>query len=161
VHRANVGWRRASPAWLLLLLLSVCALAVACSDDSATGPLSTTELTLRTAAGDTVHVQAEIADTADERARGLMSRDSLPEGRGMLFVFGGQTGASFWMKNTKVPLSIAFIDSHGRILDIQDMQPLSLDMRRSSQPYYFALEVNQGWFARRHAAVGDTVTGLP
>lgn len=153
-----MGWRLASLVWLVLL---VCALAVACAGDSPTGTSPTTELTLRNAAGDTAQLQAEIADTADERAVGLMSRDSLPEDHGMLFAFGGQTNASFWMKDTKVPLSIAFIAEDGRILDIQDMQPLSLDMHRSSQPYYFALEVNQGWFARQKAAVGDTVTGLP
>jgi len=105
----------------------------------------------------------EIADTDEERARGLMFRDSLPEDGGMLFVFPSAELRSFWMKNTRVALSIAYISSRGEILEIYPMEPLSTDPVPSRYPAQYALEVRQGRFGEVGVTTGDTVdlTALP
>lgn len=99
----------------------------------------------------------EIARTEKEKAQGLMFRSKLAEDEGMLFVYAEEEILSFWMKNTFLPLSIAFIDRHGRIIDIQDMEPFSLDIHRSARPAQYALEVNKGWFLKNGIKVGDMV----
>ncbi|MGB3632459.1 MAG: DUF192 domain-containing protein, partial [Rubrobacteraceae bacterium] len=90
-------------------------------------------------------------------AQGLMNRTSLGEDRGMLFVFEEEATLSFWMKNTLIPLSVAYIDSEGRIVDIQKMEPLDDDPPHyaSAEPAQYALEVNQGFFEERGVEVGD------
>ena len=115
--------------------------------------------TVTTSAGERVPVEVEIADTDAERQTGLMGRNVLPENAGMLFVFEGEQTLSFWMRDTLIPLSIAYIDAEGRIVDIQDMQPLD-DVPPhyvSAEPAQYALEVNQGFFEERGVMVGDTV----
>ena len=102
-----------------------------------------------------VHITAEIAKTNDERSRGLMFRKKLPDGKGMLFVFERDQQLSFWMKNTLIPLSIAFISSDGRIMEIKDMQPLSENTVQSSRSVRYALEAPQGWFSRAGVQAGD------
>ncbi len=98
----------------------------------------------------------EVADTPEERQRGLMFRESLPPDQGMLFDFGGETQAGFWMKDPKVPLSIAFISAAGVVLDIQDMAPLTTNLHYPPQgTYAFAVEANQGWFASHGVAAGS------
>jgi uncharacterized membrane protein (UPF0127 family) len=99
-------------------------------------------------------VTVELAATPEQRQRGLMQRDSLADGRGMLFLFEQTTTSPFWMKDTRIPLSIAFIDEHGRIVDIQEMQPLDETLHYPAAPYRYALEVPQGWFARNGVQVG-------
>jgi uncharacterized membrane protein (UPF0127 family) len=100
-------------------------------------------------------VRAEIARTAAERAQGLMERDTLPPGRGMLFVFEDLGVRSFWMGNTYVALDIAFIDADLRIVDIQAMEPLTTTSHVSRFPAMFALEVPQGWFQEHGIGVGS------
>lgn len=99
-------------------------------------------------------VTAEVARTPDERAQGLMYREELENGRGMLFVFERPELRSFWMQNTYIPLDIAYIDAGRTIVDILAMEPLSDDLYESTQPALFALEVPQGWFASRGISVG-------
>jgi uncharacterized membrane protein (UPF0127 family) len=106
-------------------------------------------------------VQAEIAATDASRAYGLMNRTSLPENHGMLFVYDEPSSVCFWMKNTPLPLSIAFIDATGRIVTLADMPPFSLDSHCPAEPALYALEMEQGWFARRQIGVGEVVKGLP
>jgi uncharacterized protein len=101
--------------------------------------------------------QVEIADTPELRERGLMFRTDLDPDGGMLFVFDDDRPRSFWMKNTMIPLSIAYISANGRILEIHDMEPQSLAPVRSRYPARYALEVNQGRFSEVGVAVGDTV----
>jgi uncharacterized membrane protein (UPF0127 family) len=127
---------------------------------TASEPAQASELrtvTIHTSSGKEVRVRAEIADDVFERARGLMYRTALAEDRGMLFVFEGERTHSFWMKNTLIPLSIAFIDSGGRIVDIQDMKPLDDEPPSyvSAEPARYALEVNRGFFEERGVKVGD------
>jgi len=100
-------------------------------------------------------IVAEIARTADERAQGLMYRDELPDGTGMLFVFPDVEIRSFWMANTYVALDIAYLSVSYVIVDIQQMEPLVTDSYPSSTPSMFALEVPQGWFAEHDVVVGD------
>jgi uncharacterized membrane protein (UPF0127 family) len=108
-------------------------------------------------------VLAEVASTAEERAEGLMYRDDVPDGTGMLFVFQDSQPRAFWMANTYVPLDIAYMDPSYRIVDIIQMEPLVTDSYPSSAPSMFALEVRQGWFAEQDidvGAVADIVFGV-
>lgn len=100
-------------------------------------------------------VQAEVARTFEEREQGLMYRENLPKGRGMLFVFPDAQIRSFWMKNTFIPLDIAYLDAELRIVDIQPMEPEKLDSHPSALPAMFALEVPLHWFEEVGIAVGD------
>lgn len=111
------------------------------------------------AGGEQVEVRVEVADDAAERAQGLMNRTELAENRGMLFVFEAEQELSFWMRNTLLPLSIAYIDAEGRIVDIQQMEPLDDEPPHyvSAEPARYALEVNQGFFEERGVEVGDSV----
>lgn len=120
-------------------------------DDSATVAL------IPSGGGERVELEVEIADDWAEQQRGLMERTELAENAGMLFVFEREQPRSFWMKNTLIPLSIAYIDSDGRIIDIQDMEPLDESSHPSAEPARYALEVNQGFYEERGIEVGDTV----
>ena len=100
-------------------------------------------------------IVAEIARTPDERAQGLMYRDELPTGTGMLFVFEDVQIRSFWMANTYVALDIAYIDVSYVIVDIQQLEPLVTDSNPSAAPAMYALEVAQGWFAQHGVTVGN------
>jgi uncharacterized membrane protein (UPF0127 family) len=103
-------------------------------------------------------VTAEIADTPDERRRGLMFREELEENHGMLFVFPESEPRSFWMRNTEISLSIAYIDADGTIVSIHDMTPYSEEPVPSRAPAKYALEVNQSELAANGVRPGDTVT---
>ena len=104
--------------------------------------------------GEKVKVRVEIAESLREVVTGLRWRKSLPENRGMLFVYTDEEKRTFTMEDTLIPLSIAFMDSEGRIVDIQDMEP-SKDGYDSAEPAQYALEVNQGFFEERGVKVGD------
>ncbi len=99
----------------------------------------------------------EVADTQETRNQGLMDQKSLEENTGMLFVFENESRVSFWMKDTDIPLSIAFIAADGTIRQIEDMEPESLASVSSSRNVLYALEVNQGWFNQNGIVVGDRV----
>lgn len=100
-------------------------------------------------------VEVELARTAAEREQGLMYREILEAGRGMLFVFSDAQIRSFWMSNTFIPLDIAYIDESLRIIDIQAMEPETEDAHPSARPAMFALEVPLGWFAAKGIEAGD------
>src|SRR5690606_16225718 len=93
-----------------------------------------------------VEAQVEVASTPPQRNRGLMFRESLPADHGMLFVFDEDNTQCFWMRNTPLPLSIAFIDSKGRIINIRDMHPHDETNHCPTRPMRYALEMQQGWF---------------
>ena len=103
----------------------------------------------------------EVADNDPARTRGLMYREKLGRNDGMLFVFTDPGYHSMWMMNTYIPLSVAFIDGEGRILNILDMQPRTPDTHTAAGPARYAIETNKGWFAERKVKAGDRVTGLP
>ena len=102
-------------------------------------------------------VAAEIAEKTEDRNRGYMERKNIPDGPGMLFVFEKDQILSFWMKNTPHPLSIAYIDSKGKIRNIYDMTPYSLSSIISTVSVRYALEVPQGWYKKNGITEGDTV----
>ena len=102
----------------------------------------------------------EVAATDASRATGLMHRRMMPENRGMLFVFPFAAQQSFWMMNTYIPLSIAFIDEQGTVVNITDMKPLTTDPHPSAKPAKYALEMNQGWFVKRGIKAGAKIEGL-
>ena len=102
-------------------------------------------------------VSAEIAEKTEDRNHGFMERKTIPDGTGMLFIFERDQILSFWMKNTPHPLSIAYIDSKGKIRDIYDMTPYSLSSIISTVSVRYDLEVPQGWYKKNGITVGDTV----
>jgi uncharacterized protein len=139
-----------------LLAAALASLIASCAGKAAAdGPnprLRSVELSIGSAS-----VSAEVARTAAEREKGLMFRKSLADGAGMLFVFDSDQRVGFWMKNTTIPLSLAYIGSDGSIKQIVDLEPLSLESVMSDRSIRYALEVPRGWFARAGAKVGDRV----
>ncbi|AEF85716.1 conserved hypothetical protein [Treponema primitia ZAS-2] len=149
------------PRSLFFSLILIGAGAVNCAPGDSAGStgrqhkLEQRELTIERENGETVKLLAEIARTDDQRARGLMGRSSLKDGEGMLFVFEKDQILSFWMKNTLLPLSIAYIAYDGRIMEIHDMKPQDTTAIQSRRSGRYALEVPQGWFTRAGISIGD------
>jgi uncharacterized membrane protein (UPF0127 family) len=102
----------------------------------------------------------EVANTDAGRSQGLMFRESMGENNGMLFVFSETAPHSMWMMNTYIPLSVAFLDEGGVILNIADMMPQTVTAHHSAGPSKYAIEMNLGWFAARNIKPGARVTGL-
>ncbi|MDR2144629.1 MAG: DUF192 domain-containing protein [Treponema sp.] len=158
--------------WSRVLFPLVLLLATACTAQS--GKTNGTEITkpqavletkvigIHTASGSTVPIEAELAKTAAERQAGLMFRKELRDGKGMLFIFENDEVLSFWMKNTLIPLSIAFIYYDGTIIEIKDMYPQDLSPVHSSRSVRYALEAPRGWFDRAGVKAGDRldISGL-
>jgi len=107
------------------------------------------------------NIQAEVAQTPEERATGLMFRTAMAPNDGMLFAFEQPGQQCFWMKNTLIPLSVAFVADDGRIVNIDEMKPQTLDSHCSSGPVRFVLEMNTGWFAKRGIKAGTRLRGAP
>jgi uncharacterized membrane protein (UPF0127 family) len=140
------------------LAVTAALLSFALTSPAQTGPqkLPTTRLT----AGFHL-INAEVASTPEQRATGLMHRPTMPANDGMLFVFERAGQQCFWMKNTLLPLSIAFLEDDGTIVNIEEMKPQTLDSHCSAKPVRFALEMNQGWFSKRAIKPGAKITGAP
>ena len=152
MQKAGPVIRRTLICWLAVALLPWSAFAQSAPQP----PLRTTQLT----AG--IHViTAEVASTPLSRTIGLMMRERLAPNHGMVFVFEEKSHHCFWMRNTLIPLSIAFIEDDGTIVHIADMSPKSDASTCPPKPVRYALEMEQGWFTKRGAAVGKKVSGLP
>ena len=106
-------------------------------------------------------IDAQVAQTPTEREIGLMQRKSMPQHEGMLFVFPEAGVQCFWMKNTVLPLTAAFVADDGTIVNLADMQPMTTDSHCSAQPVRFVLEMNKGWFARVGYKAGSKLSGPP
>nr|WP_315597363.1 DUF192 domain-containing protein [uncultured Cupriavidus sp.] len=106
-------------------------------------------------------IQAEVAASPEQRERGLMYRKSMPANAGMLFIFDEKAGHCFWMKNTDLPLSIAFLADDGSIVNIEDMAPQTEDNHCPRAAVRYALEMNKGWFAQKGIKPGARIGGLP
>jgi hypothetical protein len=106
-------------------------------------------------------VHAEVAQTPEQRSIGLMNRKTMGANEGMLFVFEQPGQQCFWMKNTLLPLSIAFLADDGSVVNIEDMKPLTLESHCSKKPVRFVLEMNEGWFAKRGIKPGNALKGAP
>ena len=140
------------------LLAGVLALAAAAAAWAQSGPQKLPSIKL--SAG--IHViNAELASTPEQREIGLMFRPTMGANDGMLFVFDRPGQQCFWMKNTMIPLSAAFVADDGSIVNVEAMKPQTLDSHCSTQPVRFVLEMNDGWFAKRGVKPGDKVKGLP
>jgi hypothetical protein len=150
----DVPMRRPLLAFVALLSLVSCA-----TDEPTVGHAPVTSAVIRTDDG-TTRLTVEAADTESERERGLMDRTSLGADDGMVFLFDAASSGSFWMKDTLIPLSIAFWDETGRIVGIRDMDPCTADpcpTYGSPEPYVGALEVNQGFFEEHGVVIGDHI----
>jgi uncharacterized protein len=106
-------------------------------------------------------IDAQVAQTIDQRMIGLMFRKEMPQHEGMLFVFEQPSQQCFWMKNTLLPLSAAFIDDDGTVVNVEDMKPQTLDSHCSAKPVRYVLEMNQGWFAKKGIKPGTRLNGEP
>lgn len=169
------GWaRRTAAAGLLVLAPLACDAGQGADRAGETEPAETSRTATadqdstagragKRAAGTTtlrvdgVEIAVEVADEPAERRRGLMHRDSLPEDHGMLFVYPGEQILSFWMRDTRIPLDIAFLDRQGYIVGIQQMEPQSDRMHESRRPAMYALEMRKGWFEDHGITEGDRV----
>jgi uncharacterized membrane protein (UPF0127 family) len=143
----------------LAVILALWSLLIPISTAAQTGPQPPLP-TIQLNAG--MHViQAEVATAPDERAAGLMFRKEMGANAGMLFGFEPAAIQCFWMRNTLLPLSIAFLADDGSIVNIEDMKPQTTDSHCAAKPVRFALEMNQGWFAKRGLKPGMRVQGGP
>ena len=106
-------------------------------------------------------INAEVAATGPEREQGLMFREKMAVNEGMVFLFGAPAGVCMWMKNTLLPLSVAFIDANGKIVNIEDMKPQTTDSHCAKKPIVYALEMNLGWFRKKNIQPGTVIEGLP
>lgn len=106
-------------------------------------------------------IDAQLASTHEQRMTGLMWRKEMPQHEGMLFAFESPSQHCFWMKNTLLPLSIAFLADDGTIVNIAEMKPQSLDSHCSAKPVRYVLEMNTGWFAKKGIQAGSKLTGAP
>ena len=106
-------------------------------------------------------IDAQVASTPDQRMTGLMFRQEMPQHEGMLFVFEYPSQQCFWMKNTLLPLSVAFVADDGTIANIEEMQPQTLDSHCSTKPVRYVLEMNKGWFAKKGIKAGTKLEGPP
>jgi len=106
-------------------------------------------------------IDAQVAATPEQRQMGLMFRKEMPQHEGMLFVFDQPSVQCFWMMNTFLPLTAAFIADDGTIVNMADMKPLDLNSHCSAQPVRYVLEMNQGWFAKKGIKAGTKLTGQP
>jgi uncharacterized membrane protein (UPF0127 family) len=106
-------------------------------------------------------IKAEVAATDAERQRGLMYREKMGANEGMVFLFDAPANVCMWMKNTFIPLSVAFIDQSGKIVNIEDMQPQTTASHCAKKPIRYALEMNLGWFKQKNIKPGSAIEGLP
>jgi uncharacterized membrane protein (UPF0127 family) len=141
---------------VLAILCFASLLLVSCSDGDKEPPEGTIALKMTTTDGKTKQIFAEVADTNEERSVGLSNRTELDEDRGMLFLLPVR-GLGFWMKDTLIPLSVAFIGPCGEIVFIDDMQPQTDTLHNTDKPYKYGLETNIGWFDDNGVTEGSVV----
>jgi hypothetical protein len=144
-----------------MTLIKLCLAAIVFAASAAMAQDAPQQLpTIRLSSG--MHVlQVQVAQTPDQHATGLMFRTTMGTNEGMLFIFDQPREQCFWMKNTLLPLSVAFIDDGGTVVNIDDMKPQTLESHCSTKPVRFVLEMNVGWFARRGIKPGSRFLGEP
>lgn len=153
VRRATSALRRAAGP--------LAALALAATAAVASAQQTPTEMRVIPLTAGIHVIRAEVALEPAERERGLMFRKQLGPNQGMVFLFDEPQVQCMWMRNTLIPLSVAFIDDGGRVLNVEDMAPQTEDNHCAKKPARYALEMNVGWFAKHGIAAGSTISGLP
>lgn len=154
--RWRVGPKALRPGLMQIMVVAGCLSAGAAFAQESPQKLRTIQLH----AG-MQNISAEVAATDRERAIGLMHRTQMGTHEGMLFIFERPGVQCFWMKNTLIPLSIAFIDDDGTIVNTDEMKPQTLDSHCSDRPVRYVLEMNTGWFKKRALTTGSKLTGQP
>lgn len=145
--------------WAALLVFATCALTYT-HEAVCQAAVSSPALPMKTLTAGMHRIQAEVAATDPTRSRGLMFRKELAPNHGMLFIFEQPNVQCFWMRNTLLPLSIAFILDDGTITNIADMAPMTETSHCSTAPVRYTLEMEQGWFAKRGITAGKKITGI-
>jgi uncharacterized membrane protein (UPF0127 family) len=141
--------------------LATAALALAAFVSSAAAQVPQTQLPRVKLTAGVNQIDAQVAQTIEQRMIGLMYRKEMPQHEGMLFVFEQPSRQCFWMKNTLLPLSAAFIDDDGTVVNVEDMKPQTLDSHCSAKPVRYVLEMNQGWFTKKGIKPGARLNGEP
>ena len=143
------------------IAIALLGLAVALGQPSLAQNAPQTDLArVKLSAG--IHViDAQVAATPEQRSTGLMFRQNMPQSEGMLFVFEQAAPQCFWMKNTLLPLTAAFVADDGTIVNLADMKPQTTESHCSTQPVRYVLEMNQGWFSKKGIRAGFTLSGQP
>jgi uncharacterized membrane protein (UPF0127 family) len=144
--------------WYLKMVLA-CLLWLAAQVNAGMAGVQPAPHTLKLSAG-VYRIEAEYAETPESRDKGLMDRYSLPPNHGMLFIFPEAHRHCMWMRNTHIPLSVAFIDDEGIIINIDDMQPDTENYYCATKPVRYALEMNSGWFAEKRMRPGARISGI-
>ena len=139
----------------VLLVLSLCHGAVNAQDMPQT-QLPRTKLSVGM-----YQIDAQVAASPEQRDIGLMFRKDMPQHEGMLFIFESPSRLCFWMKNTPLPLTAAFVADDGAIVNLEDMKPLATESHCSTKPVRYVLEMNQGWFVKKGIKPGAKLTGRP
>jgi hypothetical protein len=162
----NVSTRIASPVTVAVVWALLLGAIASCGGDgndnvnvvpTGSDGAGLTRLVFEKEDGSEKALFVEVADSSAERGRGLMLRESLPEGQGMLFVFEQDGQHAFYMRDTLIPLSIAFVKGDGTIVEIEDMEPQTEELHSGPEPYRYTVEANQGWFARNGIEAGSQV----
>ena len=147
-----------SSARFLSLLLAACLAWLAAPAIAQQAQMNLPRVTLQAGM---YQIDTQVAQTPDQRSMGLMWRREMPQHEGMLFVFEQPAPQCFWMMNTLIPLTAAFIADDGTIVNLADMQPQTTNSHCSDKPVRFVLEMNQGWFAKRGFKAGMRLAGAP
>jgi len=147
--------KRARPLFAALLALCTFAASVSAQDQPQM------DLPRVTLSAGMHQIDAQVARTPDQRMTGLMHRKEMPQHEGMLFVFEQPTVQCFWMKNTLLPLAVAFVADDGEVVNIDEMKPQTLDSHCSAKPVRYVLEMNQGWFTKKGIKPGTKLAGQP
>jgi len=159
--RGHFQLRATMPSMMKTALSTLAALVLAAAALPACAQEPQTNLPRVTLSAGMHQIDAQVAQTPDQRATGLMHRKEMPQHEGMLFVFERPSVQCFWMKDTLLPLSIAFIADDGTVVNLSEMKQLALDSHCSDKPVRYVLEMNQGWFARKGVKPGSRLSGKP
>jgi uncharacterized membrane protein (UPF0127 family) len=143
------------------LLLSGLISTAACTHAQSTDGQAQMKLPRVTLHAGMHQIDAQLAQTPEQRQIGLMYRKEMPRHEGMLFIFEQPGQQCFWMKNTRLPLTAAFVADDGTLVNLADMKPMTEDAHCSKRPVRFVLEMNQGWFASKNLKAGDKISGPP
>jgi uncharacterized protein len=159
--RGHFQLRATMPSMMNTALSALAALVLAAAAVPVCAQEPQTNLPRVTLSAGMHQIDAQVAQTIEQRTTGLMHRKEMPQHEGMLFVFDRPTIQCFWMKDTLLPLSVAFVADDGTVVNLADMKPLALDSHCSDKPVRFVLEMNQGWFAKKGVKPGAKLAGEP